>query len=181
MMDVRIVMSNGKVKGMTLPNRQTFEDRVGEAINTLVSENMGWCNVVEESWFNRHEFGVVVLNYGYPEGADRFRAILNSKSTSQVVYNLYPGADMLKKYAISVHVHSGYKMIETKLLGPGLKGGNPDMKGDFEVVDCRTLTGEGKENCRLLSLSCSTEFLACLLYTSPSPRDRQKSRMPSSA
>ena len=179
---------------------------------------------------------------------------------------------MLKKYAISVHIHSGFKMIETKLLGPGLKGGNPDMKGDFEVVDCRTLTGEGKESCRLLSLSCSTEFLAylagktknhryklygskvfinggkridskseynapqlpsditdklikanknqimtyaanrlglgkamaaeqryakylhkqsksynpntlssCLLYTSPSPRDRQKSRMPSSA
>ena len=26
-----------------------------------------------------------------------------------------------------------------------------------------------------------TEFLGCLLYTSPSPRDRQKSRMPSSA
>ena len=25
------------------------------------------------------------------------------------------------------------------------------------------------------------EILACLLYTSPSPRDRQKSRMPSSA
>ena len=26
-----------------------------------------------------------------------------------------------------------------------------------------------------------TEALTCLLYTSPSPRDRQKSRMPSSA
>ena len=26
-----------------------------------------------------------------------------------------------------------------------------------------------------------TEFRGCLLYTSPSPRDRQKSRMPSSA
>ena len=25
------------------------------------------------------------------------------------------------------------------------------------------------------------KFIACLLYTSPSPRDRQKSRMPSSA
>ena len=123
---------------------------------------MGWCNVVEDSWFNRHDFGVVILNYGYPEGADRFRAIVNENSTSQVIYNLYPGADMLKKYAISVHIHSEYKMIETKLLGPGLKGGNPDMKGDFEIVDCRTLTGEGKENCRLLSLSCSTEFLAYL-------------------
>ena len=26
-----------------------------------------------------------------------------------------------------------------------------------------------------------TQYQACLLYTSPSPRDRQKSRMPSSA
>ena len=26
-----------------------------------------------------------------------------------------------------------------------------------------------------------TDFTGCLLYTSPSPRDRQKSRMPSSA
>ena len=27
----------------------------------------------------------------------------------------------------------------------------------------------------------SKQFICCLLYTSPSPRDRQKSRMPSSA
>ena len=33
----------------------------------------------------------------------------------------------------------------------------------------------------LLSLSQAASFGACLLYTSPSPRDRQKSRMPSSA
>ena len=30
-------------------------------------------------------------------------------------------------------------------------------------------------------LKVSADFDACLLYTSPSPRDRQKSRMPSSA
>ena len=28
---------------------------------------------------------------------------------------------------------------------------------------------------------CGTQLFTCLLYTSPSPRDRQKSRMPSSA
>ena len=28
---------------------------------------------------------------------------------------------------------------------------------------------------------CRTKYNGCLLYTSPSPRDRQKSRMPSSA
>ena len=30
-------------------------------------------------------------------------------------------------------------------------------------------------------LACVVDFRSCLLYTSPSPRDRQKSRMPSSA
>ena len=36
--------------------------------------------------------------------------------------------------------------------------------------------------CKLLNLSLSTFIRrACLLYTSPSPRDRTRSRMPSSA
>ena len=33
----------------------------------------------------------------------------------------------------------------------------------------------------LISVGISVWFNTCLLYTSPSPRDRQKSRMPSSA
>ena len=32
-----------------------------------------------------------------------------------------------------------------------------------------------------VSLGAAAERQSCLLYTSPSPRDRQKSRMPSSA
>ena len=49
--------------------------------------------------------------------------------------------------------------------------------GDFKAA----------ERYRELIVSCSSEAItfatypACLLYTSPSPRDRQKSRMPSSA
>ena len=34
---------------------------------------------------------------------------------------------------------------------------------------------------RLLRKCCEQGAMDCLLYTSPSPRDRQKSRMPSSA
>ena len=43
--------------------------------------------------------------------------------------------------------------------------------------------GEGNhcEIAALLTRVLFAGFLACLLYTSPSPRDRQKSRMPSSA
>ena len=33
----------------------------------------------------------------------------------------------------------------------------------------------------LYKKSCQMRYISCLLYTSPSPRDRQKSRMPSSA
>ena len=36
---------------------------------------------------------------------------------------------------------------------------------------------EGKHDC----MQWATNYTDCLLYTSPSPRDRQKSRMPSSA
>ena len=44
------------------------------------------------------------------------------------------------------------------------------------VVDA--VTGEPLQNANVI-LEGTT--LGCLLYTSPSPRDRQKSRMPSSA
>ena len=38
-----------------------------------------------------------------------------------------------------------------------------------------------KDNRLVLHHDSKTEYGDCLLYTSPSPRDRQKSRMPSSA
>ena len=46
---------------------------------------------------------------------------------------------------------------------------NLDQKKQV-VEDVSTVVGSAK-----------TAIVACLLYTSPSPRDRQKSRMPSSA
>ena len=46
-------------------------------------------------------------------------------------------------------------------------------RGDEVIATCRKASSE------LKNLSLRIED--CLLYTSPSPRDRQKSRMPSSA
>ena len=37
------------------------------------------------------------------------------------------------------------------------------------------------EYCGQSDMICVDEYYACLLYTSPSPRDRTRSRMPSSA
>ena len=47
---------------------------------------------------------------------------------------------------------------------------------DFKPNTCHKGKGDGVGNRR-----GRKQIMTCLLYTSPSPRDRQKSRMPSSA
>ena len=48
--------------------------------------------------------------------------------------------------------------------------------GELTGVECEILSGEEEG-----LLTFAGAITGCLLYTSPSPRDRQKSRMPSSA
>ena len=50
--------------------------------------------------------------------------------------------------------------------------GGRSLKGNIEIHDVRWVVGESIED---------TFPQLCLLYTSPSPRDRTRSRMPSSA
>ena len=51
------------------------------------------------------------------------------------------------------------------------------------LIDSTQITNAGLEVLRTMPwlTRIDLDFIACLLYTSPSPRDRQKSRMPSSA
>ena len=55
----------------------------------------------------------------------------------------------------------------------------PDNNAKVNLNDCSTSPNTG--DMELKVLWNDPEFNPCLLYTSPSPRDRQKSRMPSSA
>ena len=45
----------------------------------------------------------------------------------------------------------------------------------------RVNLGQNKDESNILELISPDEFTICLLYTSPSPRDKRQSRMPSSA
>ena len=65
-------------------------------------------------------------------------------------------------------------------------GGLPLITKNEGFVGMLLISGLPQVEDHLLGVEVLTEFLArkgelCLLYTSPSPRDRQKSRMPSSA
>ena len=54
----------------------------------------------------------------------------------------------------------------------------------WQLVDKGILNWLVSRNIRVVSWDLevdNTQLMTCLLYTSPSPRDRQKSRMPSSA
>ena len=159
--DTHVRTTAGK-RGMSFPKEEEFRQVINTAIVNTVTINMGWCNVVERSGVTKAGLGMIKLNYGYPDGVAVFRDSVTGQSTNEVTYNTYPAVDFIKKYGISVFIHQGYKGIPNRLLGGGLKGGNPDMVGDFEVVDSRTLRQEGKEDCRVLSLDCSKEFLEYL-------------------
>ena len=53
---------------------------------------------------------------------------------------------------------------------------------DFsEVAITRRMYRSGESEYSINNSHCRLRDISCLLYTSPSPRDRQKSRMPSSA
>ena len=57
----------------------------------------------------------------------------------------------------------------------GILGKVREISGNYVSLEI------GENNIIKLQKSAIANILPCLLYTSPSPRDRQKSRMPSSA
>ena len=78
------------------------------------------------------------------------------------------------------------KLIKCKSVTPNDDGAlavieNILKKNNFKSQRLTFGTGQDKVENLFLRLGSKHPHLCCLLYTSPSPRDRQKSRMPSSA
>ena len=75
-----------------------------------------------------------------------------------------------------LHPHNRISPVQRKLMTTGKNENvfNIAIKGNFD--DCQNLVKS-----MFSDKEFSNQINICLLYTSPSPRDRQKSRMPSSA
>ena len=58
---------------------------------------------------------------------------------------------------------------------------NPPHAGHQQLMDTAAASAEAEESDYMIVPSRSNDPKNCLLYTSPSPRDRTRSRMPSSA
>ena len=71
-----------------------------------------------------------------------------------------------------------YKIVDNpKRLSYGVSVADIDQNGKYEFI----VTGFGYPNLALTHDNGKLINIACLLYTSPSPRDVEESRMPSSA
>ena len=90
----------------------------------------------------------------------------------------------LKNLIEDIHNHSGLVLVNDDITQieefkfDGIHLGQSDISPIFaKHIYKEKIIGLSCYN----SISLANQYLDCLLYTSPSPRDRQKSRMPSSA
>src|SRR5678810_1370919 len=98
----------------------------------------------------------ILIADDHPIFRSGLRQVIDADETMSVIAEADDGASALK--LIREHKPD---IVVLDINMPGVTG--------FDVV-----ASMRKEN-----LSCEVVLLTCLLYTSPSPRDRQKSRMPS--
>ena len=119
---------------------------------------------------------------GYPETTTTFGVNRLCSSGLQAVATV---ANSIRAGEISIGIGGGFESMSNANMMDQV---NPNLLGE-EVFE-----NEAANNCLMpmgiTSENVAAEFgvdratqdaMACLLYTSPSPRDRQKSRMPSSA
>ena len=91
----------------------------------------------------------------------------------------YTKKDLIIKFSGNYHGHFDSFLIKA---GSGaMTLGKPDSQGVTENIAKDTLVAEFNDIESVKTLFNKNQNKICLLYTSPSPRDRSLSRMPSSA
>ena len=87
------------------------------------------------------------------------RDLIVRQSTEENAYQTYPVGDLMKRYAVTAFIHAGLNFVQTIQLGLLLKKCNPEIRGTFTIIDCRTLSEAGKEGCRIISIEGSPAFM----------------------
>ena len=81
---VQIVVYFG-IKYLALPTPAVFDEVTGSCIAALIEENANWCNVLESAETSRTGVGIITLNYGSLKAAERYRELIISCSTDNVL------------------------------------------------------------------------------------------------
>ena len=88
----------------------------------------------------------------------------------------------MKSYCASAYRYLRRPTREVKVGKVGIGGSHPIRVQSMITSDTMDTAASVKQTLELVKVGCEiVRITACLLYTSPSPRDRTRSRMPSSA
>ena len=99
-----------------------------------------------------------------------------NKQTQQYTQEIQPVSNTNTNSGSNDNTNSGNTSGNTQTVNVYPSSGQPTTTTDTPDPKKTAI-----ETAAGTALSAATGYSACLLYTSPSPRDRQKSRMPSSA
>ena len=149
--------------------------------NKNYAQHMAYLSGIEERFHNK-----IMLHYEHDLAEDFMLKGVHVQEVPRVEFGedfgLYVTRFTSQGYDVSTSFHEAYEIILYKevpliynLLSPVFTAiSKPGMLGkafDVNAIDLPVIGMGG----------VSENNIDCLLYTSPSPRDRQKSRMPSSA
>ena len=178
----RMRLCGAEVRSVTAGQR-TLKDAVNEAMRDWVT-NVRTTHYIIGSALGSHPFPMMVRDFHRVIGEECRRQILEKEGRlpDEVAACVGGGSNAIGIFFAFL------KDLEVKL--SGIEAGGRDIKrghhaARFEGGQLGVLQGaktwilqspEGQ-----IDLTHSVSAGLCLLYTSPSPRDRQKSRMPSSA
>eukprot|EP00831_Metopus_contortus_P072580 TRINITY_DN66221_c0_g1_i1.p1 TRINITY_DN66221_c0_g1~~TRINITY_DN66221_c0_g1_i1.p1 ORF type:complete len:203 (+),score=51.38 TRINITY_DN66221_c0_g1_i1:68-676(+) len=151
-----------KVKLMVFPNRET---EIGKLISSYLKSSLPYPNECIHLLFAANRW----------EMKDEIIKLLNEGVTV-----------ILDRYAFSGIVYTAAKGLEIEWCKAPDRGlPKPDMVAyiDISIEDIQKRAGFGEEKYEsaVFQKKVHEKYEACLLYTSPSPRDLSTSRMPSSA
>ena len=94
-----------------------------------------------------------------------------------LLYNFISDQTPASEWSAEFQIHGGWVVADGVIGEARSHGYNPDIDDEDEPDDVEDFTVTTQRDLP----QANSHFTDCLLYTSPSPRDKRQSRMPSSA
>ena len=179
-----VIVSEEIIQGQSLPADQPRDAKDSDAlrrqIKTLTDENARLRDRFKEASLTWEQQNKSVAKASEEAAAQKTELVATKKELARIT-NL---AETITKQNVSMEEKASVLSQENVMLKKQLADGGDqgDAMAELNKLGQQNQTlSQQNETLLKRNTALSREIKACLLYTSPSPRDRTRSRMPSSA